>query len=372
MPSHHTLLAVSLIPALYACTPSQEKTSGAAPVQELAPVTAITLADPMAPFARMMPGEWKTTVHADTSMFDTWYWGPGQHSMRVMTDGSAASGDPWRELRVLYWHPGRKKVCVLGLNPFARSLFEGTITFDGKTAEALIDMHQTGARRALKSRWTFDGPDRYHDELLEATGPADYAPLAAWDRVRVAPSTTPRTRAAAALPKPSEYLKALEPLLGRMWETPGQTTAKTTSATTVESSLTWTSGDALPMQTTFEYVPYADGIYARVLAPSKNGEPRHLLDVYLFHHTGTSALRCLALSEGGGVYEGDAILLDGRALQLDLKGYEGDRVVPYVVQLDFESVAMVRQRVWSTDDAGRTLVLDVRHRSQELKNDELR
>jgi len=49
-------------------------------------------------------------------------------------------------------------------------------------------------------------------------------------------------------------------------------------------------------------------------------------------------------------------LLDSSALQLDLKGFEGDRVVPYVVQLDFESLVMVRQCVRSTNGAARTLV----------------
>src|SRR3954452_17168974 len=121
----------------------------------------------------------------------------------------------------------------------------------------------------------------------------------------------------------------------------------------------WANGNALQIQTTFEWVPYADGIYALVVSPSKDGEPRHLLDVYLYHHTGANALRCLALSDGGGVYEGDITVLDGGALQLDLKGFEGDGVVRHVVRFDFEQDGTLRHRVWSLRDTGRTPMLDV-------------
>src|SRR4030095_11928584 len=96
---HHTLIALSLIAALSACTARQDKSPDAKPVQELVPTK------PMASFARMIPGEWRRTVQSGTSTFDTWHWGPGRHSMRVMTDGSGAVGEPWRELQALYWHP---------------------------------------------------------------------------------------------------------------------------------------------------------------------------------------------------------------------------------------------------------------------------
>ena len=116
----------------------------------------------------------------------------------------------------LFWHPGRKQVCLLGLSAYAAGVAEGTIRFDGEAAEAVVDMYQTGGRRKLKSRWKFDGPDKYHDELLEATGPGGYSPLAAWDRVRVVPPAKPRPWGVTG-EKPSERLKALFPLLGPTW-----------------------------------------------------------------------------------------------------------------------------------------------------------
>jgi hypothetical protein len=202
-------------------------------------------------------------------------------------------------------------------------------------------------------RWTFDGPDKYRDTLLEATGPAGLTPINELDHVRSKPPATPRPRTVEGAPKPSERLKALESLLGHTREAEGE----------------WAGGGAFHARSTFEWVPLADAIYARVLAPTKDGEPGHLLDAYFYHHTGTGALRCLALSNRGGVYEGDLTVLDGGALQIDLKGYEGDRVIPHVVRLDFEQDGTLRHRVWSLKGAERTLLLDVRHKKLKPKKD---
>lgn len=339
---HHASIALSFIAALSACIARPDKSPDAKPVQE--PARA-EVANPMASFARMVRGEWRVTAQSGTSMFHTWHWGPGQHSMRRMTDGADAAGNPWRQLKVVYWHPGRKQVCVLGLSPFDRSVMEGTMTFEGETADAVFDLYQTNGRRKMGLRWTFDGPDEYRETLLEAAGPAGLTPLAEWDHVRSRTRTATRPRSAEGAPKPSERLKVLEPLLGRTWEARGN----------------WDSGNALHIQSTFEWVPIIEAIYARVLAPSKDGEPTHLLDAYFYHHTGTNALRCLALSNRGGVYEGGLTVLDGGALQLDLKAYEDDRIVPHVVRFDFEQGGILRHRVWSLNGTERTLMLDVHH-----------
>jgi hypothetical protein len=54
-------------------------------------------------------------------------------------------------------------------------------------------------------------------------------------------------------------------------------------------------------------------------------------------------------SSGGGGYEGDATVLDGGALELDLKGYEGDRVVPMLARFDLAKDGSLRGRVGSLD-----------------------
>ncbi len=353
---HHTFNLPSLIAALSACAAPQDGSPDDKPAHELAapaPAAPSEVADPMASFARMVSGEWRVTYQSGTSMYDTYHWGPGKHSLRVMTHGDDAAGNPWRALGVVYWHPARRQLCTLGLNPYERSVSESTITVEGETTEAVSDLYQSGVRRKIVSRDTFDGPDRFHTTLLEEIDPGKLTPLVEWDYIRSRTLTPVRPLPAQNPPKPSEHLKALEPLLGRTWETRG------------EAKGDWATGAALHIQSTFEWIPYIDAIYARVLAPSKDGERTHLLDAYIFHHIGTDALRCLALSNRGGVYEGDIAVLDGGALQLDLKSYEGDRVVPYVVRFDFERDGTLRHRVWSLNGAERTLMLEVHHKKLE-------
>lgn len=333
----------------------------ARPVQE--PASA-KIANPMASFARMVPGEWRMTAQSGTSQIDTWHWGPKQHSMRVMTDGSGAAGEPWRELQVFYWHPGRKQVCLLGLSSFAGGVSEGTIKFEGQTADAVFDLYQTGHRRKMGLRWAFDGPDKYHETLLEATGSAGLKPMNEWDRVRAKAPAATRPRTGEEAPKLPQPLKALEPLLGRTWD----------------ARVVWGvgTGKAFHIETTFEWVPLANAIYARSFALRGNGSPVHALDAYMYHQPGTDRLRCLALldledmGETEGVYEGDVTVLDGGALQLDLKGYEGERVVPLAMRFEFEKEGTVHQRAWSVNAAPagpegeRTLLLDARHTASAM------
>jgi len=321
------------------------------------------IAHPMASFAGMLGGEWKVTAANGTSMYDRWHWGPGKHSMRVMTDGLDAAGNPWRELQVFYWHPGRKRVCLLGLSPFAAGVSEGSIKFEGKTADAVLDLFQSGGRRRqMGLRWDFVGSDKFHEVLLEANGSDGLEPLAEWDHVR---SRTPesRPRADKKAPKLTEHLKAFEPLLGHTWNTRGA----------------WAAGGDFHIETTFEWVPLANAIYARTYALRGNGTPMHVLDLYFYHHTGTDRLRCLALATWGDwkdhgdwgegiscVYDGDVSVLNGGTLELDLKGYEGDRGASYVVRFDFEKDGALHDRIWSLDGAKRTLMLDVHHTASEM------
>jgi hypothetical protein len=153
-----------------------------------------------------------------------------------MTDGADAAGNPWRQLEVVYWHPGRKQVRLLGLSPFASGVVEGMIRFEGETADAIFDLYQTGGRRTMGLRWTFDGPDKYRKTLLEATGSAGLTPLVEWDHVRSKTRSATRPRSAEGAPEPSERLKVLESLLGHTWEARGN----------------WDSGHAFHIQSTFE------------------------------------------------------------------------------------------------------------------------
>ncbi len=58
-----------------------------------------------------------------------------------------------------------------------------------------------------------------------------------------------------------------------------------------------------------------------------------------------------------------------RVAEARLKGYEGERAIPYVVRLDFEKDWAVRQRIWSLDGTERGLLLEVCHTALESQND---
>lgn len=298
-------------------------------------------ASPMAAFTRLIPGEWRI----GTSLFHTWYWGPGKHSVRVMTDGFGADGLPWRAVQVFYWHAGRKEIRLLGVNPYARSVAEGTIRIGGDTAEATVEMHQTADRRELVVRWSFEGDDKYHEVLLERLGPDNLVLLAEWDHIRVQAPGEPRILGDEGI-QLAERLQPFAPIVTGPWEAEGA----------------WTSGETLRVRSTVQWVPGADMVYARSETLSQDGQARHGLDTYLYHHTGAGTLRCLVVSDQGGVYEGDVRVLDGGALQCDLTGSEPDGTVQLVVRLDFDGGNSLRQRVWSTRDGQQTLVLDIHHR----------
>lgn len=318
-----------------------------APQPNSAPAEA---GDQVAGFARMLGGEWKMTVESGKSMYDTWHWGPGKHSLRVMTQGEDAQGNPWRAIQAVYWHPGRERICLWGLNPYAQSVEEGTITLEPETAEAIYDLYQAGGRRTIARRWTFDGRDRYRSALLEAVEPGRFVPLVEFVYVRSQPHTKAAPVLSEKAPEFPARLKALESLQGRPWEAP------------VGAKDTALLGAAAHIRSAIEWIPYADGIYVSVHAASADGEPEHVLDAYIYHHTGARALRCLALSSRGGVYEGDVDALDGGSLQAELKGREGDREALLVVRLDREVDGTIRQRLWSSEGDQRTLMLDVHHK----------
>jgi len=241
-------------------------------------------------------------------------------------------------------------VRLLGLRPdipgLGRGVAEGTMQFDGESADAVFDLYQPGHPRKPRKmglRWVFDGPDAYHETLLEATGSAGLAPLGEWEYVRTTPSAGERPRPTEAQPVPAAHLKAFEALLGH----------------TFEGTAAGPAGDGLRVRMSFEWIPYVEAIRARVIAPAENGDPAQILDAYVYQHPTKDELECLALSRGGGVQEGVVSVLDGGAVELALKSYEGEEVVPHLVRLDREENGNLRQRAWSGDGDDRTLVLDL-------------
>lgn len=352
------LCAAALIAAILGRSAPQESNTVAPPPP--APTPALT-AKPLASFERMVNGRWKMTALAGTDTYDTWHWGPERNSIRRMTAGTAPSGEPWHAMKVFYWHPGRKEVRTLGVSPTFRGVSEGTFTFDGEKANGLVDMHQTMGHRVFGLRWTFEGPDAYHDELLDKV-PEGFSLQNEWRRFRVeaaAEEELAAERALVAAAKPSEFIKPSERLLGHTWE--GKALPE------VAARL---PADTLHARTTFEYVPDADAIYGRVQTFNADGTPAHAMDLYLYHHTGAGVLRCLALANSndgeGIVYEGDVTPGDdGRSLRLDLRAHRSNGVSTIEARIDFEPLGGARVRAWSTEGNDRTLIFD--HVQSEAK-----
>jgi hypothetical protein len=66
------------------------------------------------------------------------------------------------------------------------------------------------------------------------------------------------------------------------------------------------------------------------------------------------------------VYEGDVTVLEGGGIQLELKSYEGESVVLYVLRFELEEDGTLHQLAWSVDGEKRTSILDVHHTASEL------
>ena len=328
MPTHRAPTQLALLATLLACSSVHDEREPA---------------HPMASFERMVSGEWqmrRDESSPDVTQFDVWSWGPGKHSVRVQTDGSGGDGGPWRELQVLYWHPGREQVCLLGLVPHGWGVAEGTIRFDDESGDATFDLYQHGNRRALSVRWAFDGADRMRETLVED----GLTTLAEWSWFRSEPASSKSPHPLPSTPELTESLQALAPLLGHTWRVDGE----------------WATGERLEFRSTLEWVPYATAVEARASTTTDGDESIPLLDLYFYDHTGRTQLRCLALTAWGGVYEGDVTVLEDGALELDLKGYEGERVAPLAARFDLHDDGSARGRVWSLEGSERTVLFDAR------------
>ncbi|MCB9851609.1 MAG: hypothetical protein H6819_00830 [Phycisphaerales bacterium] len=304
-------------------------------------------ANPLEHFAQMILGEWRLGLINDAIQSDTWGWGPGRRSLVARTVNSRGDGETTSGVcRVLYWHPGRKKIAMLALL-WQGMIGEGTATIKGDNARFDYILHYpTHPSRKLILDWKFDGPNKYRSTLLEIVGEDDPFELASWDYVRTDAPTPPAANAKATPPSTTQHVTALKPLVGHTW-----------AATGIPMN-----GRRVDIQSHVDWIPHVEAIHARIVEPTQGGEPEHLFDTYVYHHTGTNSLHCLALSNLGAVYEGDVNVLDDGALQLELTGYEDDAVIRRLVRFDFEKDGSLRHRAWSVSREGRTLLFDVYHR----------
>ncbi|MFN0133011.1 MAG: hypothetical protein ACKVW3_10875 [Phycisphaerales bacterium] len=281
-----------------------------------------------------------------------------------MRTGTLTDGEPWSNMTVYYWHPALKEVRLLSVGSVWRGVGEGRAKFDADSAETELTLHQVGGprdrpsgQRDLRERWTFAGPDKYHDELSEKVR-GDYEMLAAWDRVRVDAAPTAEPVMAPFLAPGgtlSELMRPLEKVLGQAWASIAAAGADAPRP-----------ADELRTRTKFEYVPHADAIYGRVEAIGAGGSPSHAMDVYLYHHTGTQTLRCLVLAGQGpndaSVYEGDIVPAgNGGSFTIRLTEHRAAGQQVLEARVEFEQGDTTRVQVWRLHGPHRAMVIDRRH-----------
>jgi len=337
--------ALAALAVIAACTGRQSSKPQAGSAQVPLKDTATGESNPMKDFAGMVPGAWRRTFSSGESMTASWHWGPGQRSMRVMTQGHAGNGQPWHEVHVYYWHPEQEKVRSFGLSPFAHGVSHGTIDFDSRNATGVMDLQQfgfdpkqNGGRRKLALRWTFEGADKYHDVLLEDTG-RGFEKLTEWDHTRI--ELPPARVAVHSGDQPlqtSEHIGTLAPFLDSTWD------GNLTSQDRGEAAR-----DPSTVRTSFEWIPYADAVYMRAETRDGTHEPIHVLDTYLYYHVGEQAIRCMAFTASGEVYEGKVVQSGTGSWQLNLQGYENGRAEKVQARVDFADKTTVLCRMWTVE-----------------------
>lgn len=348
------LFAAAGLAAILGCQPGGENPPSAVLTQA---GPAVASAKPLEVFTRFVGGRWKMTTTAGRDTYDTWSWGPGEQSIRSMRLGLLTDGEPWSTMTVYYWHPTFKEIRLLSVGSVWRGVGEGKTTFEGDRAESVFVLNQTGGPRNLRERWTFTSADNYHDELSE-NARGDYEVLGGWDRVRVdasAPAEPVRAPLLAPGGSPSELMRPLEKVLGDAWAS--------VAATGTDARLL---GDEPRMRTAFEYVPHTDAIYGRAEVINQDGTSSHAMDVYLYHHTGTGALRVLALRGGGAgdatVSEGDIVpAADGASIEIRLKEHRAAGEGEMEARVEFEKDGTARVRVWRMQGEERVVVVDCRY-----------
>ena len=242
-----------------------------------------------------------------------------------------------------YWDSGRGEIGLLGLHSHiptvGRGVSEGTLRFEGDTARARFDLYQPGYGRPARKMglsWSFRGDDAYREELSEARGGDQLAPMAGWDYSRAEANSTWEPPPAEEAPRPSRRLRAFDRLL-----------ASSTWLGRTELS----NEQRLSLVSTFEWIAYIDVVRTRLTAQVPASADPLVVEAYLYYHPSADAVRCLALASWGVVYTGDLTVLDDGALQLELEGHDGKRVQRWTARLGHES--------WTLESVERSIVLEV-------------
>lgn len=307
----------------------------------------------LAGLSHIVSGTWQLGLTNGYFQHDTWQWGPGGHSLLGRTINSRGDGESTSGVcRVIYWHPGEQQLRMLAISR-GGLVWQGPVRLEN--GEARFDgtlFYPDEPKRDLHLRWTFDSSDSYVAAFSESLpGRPTPVPLATWEYARLAPDAPPHGAVPTFQPVPARYLAPLDHLLGRAWQ----------------ALLERPDKGPLDIELAVSWITHTEAAHARI--STSGADSVFLLDAYLFYHPGSKSLRCLALTQDEGLYEG-AVSEDGDGgLLFRLTRYVGEQETPLTVRLQLAEDHTLRASITEASDAERTVVFQPRSTPSKVDAD---
>lgn len=251
----------------------------------------------------MVGGEWRMKTKDGSQMIETWQWGPGKKSLKVVTHGFNASDNnfPWRDIEIIYWHPMRKEIRMLGISPMWRGVREGVVTAKGGKLSGTIDLYQTVGTRRLGWSLEPQGANTFFEALASENPAGKMERFVDW--------TFERNKSITPMVYPKKGTK-IEPSAEMMGVRDLVTERKHPDGGSVS----------------FVYVPYADAIYFSSSTPAKDGRKAGSEHGLIYYHTGAKERRYFAISSSGEVSEGTVRYTRGFSWEIKMKRFSENKV----------------------------------------------
>ncbi len=319
------------------------------------PTTESPVPAPLAPFARMIGGEWRVTFASGTTQFDRWRWGPGRHSIISETFGTDAEAKPWRVLTVYFVEPGSDAVRVVSSHPPAgelgRGMSSGTAVMRDASMTARTMLRQSGRpdhSRSIETLWDFRGPDAYRSALAEDGG-RGFEEMVAWEYTRSrALSEMPAIADDAA--QPAGALSFLASTVAHRWQ------ADVMPASEVANDI------GASMRTDLSVIPYLQAIHAQVTEIPTSAGLGSSIEAFVLQPVDRGPYRVLVLTASGCVGEGTVTITDDRSLDCSLEVVRGKDTLRRRLRVTLEPGDTMRTQVWSADSEPGALLADLLHR----------
>ena len=296
---------------------------------------------PLADLARLVGGEWRTSLTNGSEQRDTWTWGPSKRSLTSVTTNSVSTSEStFGSFRLIYHHPQRNDLSVLALagrgllqtgtlsvNNDLNFRFDMTLFYDQEEVTWASE-----PTREISSVWVFKTRFEYTNSWVEDMGRPVAPGSVAWTYTKD-DEIGPLPASAGWPPAQIEHLGAFLPYLDTAWE-----------------------ADAT--RTMFSWIPYNEAILIRTF----NAENGSLIqESVIYPHPISKTIRAVTIHASGEVDVGvvsvanDAILF--RSTRSDL-----NRTTGVEQRLEQPSDGKYRVSSWVVRDGVRTHLTDTTYR----------